>query len=75
MQKRVRVIKTDGNGKNVVFGIAIQKEIALFASGVYYEAKWQSGNILLVSGTNAKPDDKLVESYEFQNCRVGENAN
>ena len=55
----------------MVYGIALKKEIAIFASGIYYEAKWENGDILLVSGTNLKPDDKIVKRYKFEECKIG----
>jgi len=71
MQRQVRIIKQGREGKSIVYGISLKREIALFAEGIYYEARWENGNILLVSGTNAKPDDKQVEDYQFENCKVG----
>lgn len=73
MQKQVRIIKQGQGGTSIVYGIALKKEIAIFAEGIFYEAKWENGNILLESGTNVKPDNKQIESYEFENCKVGEN--
>jgi len=74
MQKQIRIIKQNREGKGVVYGISIKREIAIFAEGIHYEAQWQNGDILLASGTNLKPDDKQVETYDFKECKIEVNS-
>lgn len=72
MQKQVRTLKPAqrASGKDIVFGITLTKEIQTFASGIYYEAQWVDGDIILKSGTYLKPDDKEVKRYKFEDCRI-----
>jgi len=72
MQKQVRVLKPAqrASGKDIVYGITLAEDIRLFASGIYYEAEWSEGDIILKSGTYLKPDDKEVKQYKFEDCRI-----
>ncbi len=59
-----------GSKKSAAYGITLEKEIAIFASGIFYQAKWMNGDILLCSGTNLKPDNKTIRSYRFEECKI-----
>ena len=80
MQKQVRVLKPAQrpSRKDIVFGITLEKDIALFASGIFYTAHWENGDIILVSGTSLRPDNKTIGKYRFEECRIevrNENSN
>ena len=72
MQKQVRMITQPNSGskKSAAYGITLEKEIAIFASGIFYKAEWMNGDILLVSGTNLKPDMKTIRGYKFEECKI-----
>ena len=72
MQKQVRILKTSQrrSGKDIVYGITLKKDIAIFASGVYYQAQLVAGDILLKSGTCLKPDMKEVRKYRFEDSKI-----
>ena len=75
MQKQVRIIRSPNkpSGNNAMYGITIQKEVAVFASGIYYQAEWKGGDIILESGTYLKPDLKEVKKYQFEDCKIEDN--
>ena len=72
MQKQVRIIKPSQrtSGKDAVYGITLKKDIALFATGIYYEAQWMQGDIMLKSGACLTPDVKQVRDYKFEDCKI-----
>jgi len=71
MQKRVRVIKTSqGSENNEVYGIAIPKSIAMFCKETYFTINRSGGDILLISGTKKEFNEKEINEYKFEDCRI-----
>ena len=71
MQRRIRQIAAS-QSNSVAYGITIPKGIAIFTKETYFYIEKTGDDILLKSGTYIEIDDKKVELYEFEDCKVSE---
>jgi hypothetical protein len=69
MQRRIRQIASS-QSNNAAYGITIPKEIAIFLKETYFYIERSGNDIILKSGTFIEINEKVIENYQFEDCRA-----
>ena len=67
MKSTVRVIRT---GENLVYGLTIPKEIAIFVKGVTFDIEYSGTTLILKSGCDLETIKKAAKNYNYEDIRI-----